>query len=91
MTENKIEKVSETAKELLALHPKQESEFKQKMQEAKKNKSNKVGKDVSCEPSVFVWYFLSKDITNTIFRHWHTLANAIIDRCISIQTMTRSK
>lgn len=45
MTENKTEKVPETAKELLALNPKQESQFKKKVQEAKKNKSKKVGKD----------------------------------------------
>lgn len=45
MTESKVEKVPETAKELLALNPKQESEFKQKVQQAKKNKTKKVGKD----------------------------------------------
>lgn len=54
MTESKAEKVPETAKELLALNPKQESEFKQKVQEAKKNKSKKVGKDKSCERSVLI-------------------------------------
>lgn len=41
MTETKVEKVPGTAKELLALNPKQESAFRQKVQEAKKNKSKK--------------------------------------------------
>uniref|UniRef100_H3DKE3 Nucleolar protein interacting with the FHA domain of MKI67 n=1 Tax=Tetraodon nigroviridis TaxID=99883 RepID=H3DKE3_TETNG len=41
MTESKVGKVPETAKELLALNTKQESEFKKKVQEAKKNKSPK--------------------------------------------------
>lgn len=53
MTESKVEKVPEAAKELLALNPKQESEFKQKVQEAKKNKSKKkVGKNESFERGV---------------------------------------
>lgn len=42
MTESKAETASEPAKELLALNPKQESEFKKKVQEAKKKKSSKV-------------------------------------------------
>ncbi|XP_070832069.1 MKI67 FHA domain-interacting nucleolar phosphoprotein [Chaetodon trifascialis] len=42
MTENKAETAPEPAKQLLALDPKQESEFKKKVQEAKKNKSRKV-------------------------------------------------
>lgn len=55
MTEGKVEKVPEAAKELLALNPKQESAFKQKVQEAKKNKSKKkVGKDKSCERAVLI-------------------------------------
>lgn len=41
MTESSAESVSKPAKELLALNPKQESEFKKKVQEAKKNKSSK--------------------------------------------------
>uniref|UniRef100_A0A3P8RTQ1 Nucleolar protein interacting with the FHA domain of MKI67 n=1 Tax=Amphiprion percula TaxID=161767 RepID=A0A3P8RTQ1_AMPPE len=41
MTENKAESASKPTKELLALNPAQESEFKKKVQEAKKNKSNK--------------------------------------------------
>ncbi|XP_041663276.1 MKI67 FHA domain-interacting nucleolar phosphoprotein [Cheilinus undulatus] len=41
MTESKAESASKPAKELLALNPKQESEFKKKVQEAKKNKSKK--------------------------------------------------
>lgn len=45
MTESKAETAPKPAKELLALNPKQESEFKKKVQEAKKNKSSKVGRD----------------------------------------------
>lgn len=45
MTESKAEKTSKPAKELLALNPAQESEFKKKVQEVKKNKSSKVGPD----------------------------------------------
>ncbi|XP_041807159.1 MKI67 FHA domain-interacting nucleolar phosphoprotein [Chelmon rostratus] len=41
MTESKAETAPKPAKELLALNPKQESEFKKKVQEAKKNKSSK--------------------------------------------------
>lgn len=41
MTESTAESASKPAKELLALNPKQESEFKKKVQEAKKNKSSK--------------------------------------------------
>ncbi|XP_042350776.1 MKI67 FHA domain-interacting nucleolar phosphoprotein [Plectropomus leopardus] len=41
MTESKAEAAPQRAKELLALDPKQESEFKKKVQEAKKNKSGK--------------------------------------------------
>uniref|UniRef100_A0A3Q1H3M4 Nucleolar protein interacting with the FHA domain of MKI67 n=1 Tax=Acanthochromis polyacanthus TaxID=80966 RepID=A0A3Q1H3M4_9TELE len=41
MTENKAESAFKPAKELLALNPAQESEFKKKVQEAKKTKSNK--------------------------------------------------
>lgn len=44
MTESKTEKTPKAAKELLALNPKQESEFKKKVQEAKKKKSGKVGR-----------------------------------------------
>lgn len=47
MTEIKGETAPEAAKELLALNPTQESEFKKKVQEAKKNKSKKVGKKVN--------------------------------------------
>lgn len=43
MTESKAERVSKPAKELLALDPKQESEFHKKVQEAKKNKKGKAG------------------------------------------------
>lgn len=41
MTESKAETTSQPAKELLALNPQQESEFKKKVQEVKKNKSAK--------------------------------------------------
>lgn len=41
MTETKAETAPKPAKQLLALNPKQESEFKKKVQEAKKNKSSK--------------------------------------------------
>lgn len=41
MTESKAKKAPKPAKELLALNPKQETEFKKKVQEAKKNKSKK--------------------------------------------------
>ncbi|XP_040003938.1 MKI67 FHA domain-interacting nucleolar phosphoprotein [Xiphias gladius] len=41
MTESKAETATKPAKELLALNPKQESEFKKKVQEVKKNKSGK--------------------------------------------------
>ncbi|XP_073330464.1 MKI67 FHA domain-interacting nucleolar phosphoprotein [Pagrus major] len=41
MTESKAETLSKPPKELLALNPKQESEFKKKVQEAKKNQSSK--------------------------------------------------
>ncbi len=44
MTESNAETAPKPAKELLALNPKQESEFKKKVQEAKKNKSSKVGR-----------------------------------------------
>lgn len=44
MTESKAGKAPKAAKELLALNPKQESEFKKKVQEAKKKKSGKVGR-----------------------------------------------
>lgn len=55
MTEGKVEKVPEAAKELLALNPEQESAFKQKVHEAKKNKSKKkVGKAKSCERAVLI-------------------------------------
>lgn len=43
MTESKAETATKPAKELLALNPKQESEFKKKVQEVKKKKSGKVG------------------------------------------------
>lgn len=43
MTESGGERASKPAKELLALNPKQESEFKKKVQEAKKKRSGKVG------------------------------------------------
>lgn len=43
MTEGNTEADSKAAKELLALNPKQEAEFKRKVQEVKKNKSSKVG------------------------------------------------
>lgn len=45
MTESKAEAAPEPAKELLALNPKQEFEFKKKVQEAKKRRSSKVGRD----------------------------------------------
>lgn len=48
MTESKAEAAPEPAKELLALNPKQESEFKKKVQEAKKRKSSKVGREPDC-------------------------------------------
>lgn len=67
MTESKVEKVPETAKELLALNPEQESVFKQKVQEAKKNKSKKVSNDGSSEPSLFMRYVPSKDLSTRIF------------------------
>lgn len=57
MTESKVEKVPETAKELLALNPEQESVFKQKVQEAKKNKSKKVSNDGSSEPFHEIYSF----------------------------------
>ncbi|XP_029314217.1 MKI67 FHA domain-interacting nucleolar phosphoprotein [Cottoperca gobio] len=44
MTETKAETAPTPAKQLLALNPKQESEFKKKVQEAKKNKSSKGGR-----------------------------------------------
>lgn len=44
MTESKADAAPRAAKELLALNPKQESEFKKKVQEAKKNKSSKGSK-----------------------------------------------
>lgn len=45
MTESKADTVTKPAKELLALNPKQDSEFKKKVQEAKKNKPDKVGRE----------------------------------------------
>lgn len=54
MTESKVGKVPETAKELLALNTKQESEFKKKVQEAKKNKSPKVRKNESFKLDIFL-------------------------------------
>lgn len=47
MTEVKVETTPEPAKALLALNPTQEAEFKKKVQEVKKNKSNKVGKRIN--------------------------------------------
>lgn len=44
MTESNTETATKPAKELLALNPKQDSEFKKKVQEAKKNNSGKVGR-----------------------------------------------
>uniref|UniRef100_A0A1A8JNC3 Mki67 (FHA domain) interacting nucleolar phosphoprotein n=1 Tax=Nothobranchius kuhntae TaxID=321403 RepID=A0A1A8JNC3_NOTKU len=44
MTEGKAESTSARAKELLALNPAQESEFKKKVQEAKQKKSGKGGR-----------------------------------------------
>ncbi|XP_074514686.1 MKI67 FHA domain-interacting nucleolar phosphoprotein [Sebastes fasciatus] len=44
MTESKAETAPKPAKQLLALNPKQESEFKKKMQEAKKNTASKGGR-----------------------------------------------
>lgn len=49
MTENKAEGAPRATKELLALNPQEESEFKKKVQEAKKNKS---GKDSRLDPGV---------------------------------------
>ncbi|KAG8000855.1 MKI67 FHA domain-interacting nucleolar phosphoprotein [Nibea albiflora] len=49
MTESKAATAAKPAKELLALNPKQESEFKKKVQEAKKNKS---GKGIHLTPGV---------------------------------------
>ncbi|KAM6979341.1 MKI67 FHA domain-interacting nucleolar phosphoprotein [Tautogolabrus adspersus] len=49
MTESKADSAPKPAKELLALNPKQESEFKKKVQEAKKNKSRK---GISVTPGV---------------------------------------
>lgn len=57
MTEIKVETVPEAAKELLALNPTQESEFKKKVQEVKKNKSKKVSKRWTSKRRVFIWYF----------------------------------
>lgn len=54
MTESKAETATKPAKELLALNPKQESEFKKKVQEAKKNKSSKVGRDGKCGLEIHV-------------------------------------
>lgn len=42
MTESKADAAPHRAKELLALNPKQESEFKKKVQEAKRDQSIKV-------------------------------------------------
>ena len=44
MTESKAETAARPVKELLALNPKHESEFKKKVQQVKKNKSGKVGR-----------------------------------------------
>ena len=49
MTESAAESASKPAKELLALNPKQESEFKKKVQQAKKNKSSKVSRAATVE------------------------------------------
>lgn len=43
MTDSKAEAATKPAKELLALNPKQEGEFKKKVQEVKKKKYSKVG------------------------------------------------
>lgn len=45
MTESKADTAAKPAKELLALNPKQDSEFKKKVQEAKKKKPGKVGRE----------------------------------------------
>lgn len=45
MTESKADTATKPAKELLALNPKQDSEFKKKVQEAKKNRPSKVGRE----------------------------------------------
>lgn len=50
MTESKAEAAPEPAKQLLALNPQQESEFKKKVQEAKKRRSSKVGREPDCGP-----------------------------------------
>lgn len=54
MAESKVENIPEKARALLALNPKEESEFKQKVQAAKKNKSKSVGED---EPFNFIFSF----------------------------------
>lgn len=65
MTEIKGETAPEAAKELLALNPTQESEFRKKVQEAKKNKSKKVGKKKNQQTKSFHLIFPSKDTTST--------------------------
>lgn len=50
MTENNVEAAPGAAKELMALNPKQESEFKKKVHEAKKNRSKKVRKEEPRHP-----------------------------------------
>lgn len=66
MTEIKGETAPEAAKELLALNPTQESEFRKKVQEAKKNKSKKVGKKKNQQTKSFHLIFPSKDTTSTM-------------------------
>lgn len=66
MTEIKVETAPEPAKALLALNPTQEAEFKKKVQEVKKNKSKKVGKEmnrVHLQTKGFYLIFPSKVVT----------------------------
>lgn len=58
MTESKAETAPEPVKELLALNPKEESEFKKKVREAKKNQSSKVSRG-SEGIHVTTWFRLS--------------------------------
>lgn len=66
MTEIKGETAPGAAKELLALNPTQESEFRKKVQEVKKNKSKKVSKKMKQQTKNFHLIFPSQDITSTM-------------------------
>lgn len=79
MTEIKGETAPEAAKALLALNPTQESEFRKKVQEVKKNKSQKVSEKMNQHTKSYHAIFPSQDITSTMLSSYKcSLANIYV-------------